>query len=485
MKISHPYVVTSNLIDARRNGVLTDLTITVEERSFQLHKVVLAASSPYFRALLTNNMAETYVSSLEVHDVAAETFEEVLNFMYTGVANLASNIQAVWLIAAAEKFLMSDLSHITFQCLKEHAGVVDFPELLAEGRRLGLRDIEAFAFARCLEHFEEQVETEPFLALPPEFLLELLESDFLMTDNEEIVVKAAVGWIAAPVPEPSNRHEVWPKIFDKLHLRGMKPDMLPRLWPTLEPYCSDEQCRRLLWSFSAAEARSSGDPPGPGDAQGSNPYCNSPSLGPRWLMRKTADQKEQLEMAEQLFNFALSQPEQSQLAIALLVKKNDKEICREVINLTQEYFEKVVSEKREAREEQSTFRGVLFLVADLISCLIRHNILIPRVIREKVLEELHSLDSDEARMQLCTLSRGLLCKREEEQHTWGGPSEPVTMAILRLAEIAELEISRTASPWLKLELQETVRKSRAGFEVRDNARKPSHSTSPLPLVTPL
>ena len=45
------------LNDLRRLGQLCDAVIKVEESQFPVHRAIMSASSPYFRALFTNGKA--------------------------------------------------------------------------------------------------------------------------------------------------------------------------------------------------------------------------------------------------------------------------------------------------------------------------------------------------------------------------------------------------------------------------------------------
>lgn len=62
-----------------------DVGLRVGGRVFKVHRVVLAASSPYFSALFSGGMREMDKEEVEILGVETEVFEVLLDFIYTGV----------------------------------------------------------------------------------------------------------------------------------------------------------------------------------------------------------------------------------------------------------------------------------------------------------------------------------------------------------------------------------------------------------------
>ncbi|XP_078158990.1 BTB/POZ and MATH domain-containing protein 1-like [Carex rostrata] len=60
-----------------------DVTFCVENRSFTCHRIVLAARSPVFKAMLFGNMAEATQQQIKIADMCLEVFEAMLHFIYT------------------------------------------------------------------------------------------------------------------------------------------------------------------------------------------------------------------------------------------------------------------------------------------------------------------------------------------------------------------------------------------------------------------
>lgn len=61
-----------------------DVGLKVGGRIFRVHRLVLAASSPFFSALFSGGMSETDQEEVEIFGVETGIFEVLLDFIYTG-----------------------------------------------------------------------------------------------------------------------------------------------------------------------------------------------------------------------------------------------------------------------------------------------------------------------------------------------------------------------------------------------------------------
>ncbi|KAK6013648.1 BTB/POZ domain protein, partial [Ostertagia ostertagi] len=62
------------------------------------HRVVLAASTSYFEAMFTNDMAESRLREIEIKDVKASALEALIDFCYSGKIKI--NSTNVWTVLA-------------------------------------------------------------------------------------------------------------------------------------------------------------------------------------------------------------------------------------------------------------------------------------------------------------------------------------------------------------------------------------------------
>ena len=72
----------------------TDVQFRLSEKIIHAHRNVLCCRSDYFRALLCNDfMEKTQKQPIELPDVDAETFREILHFTYTGTYSRTLNYE--------------------------------------------------------------------------------------------------------------------------------------------------------------------------------------------------------------------------------------------------------------------------------------------------------------------------------------------------------------------------------------------------------
>ncbi|TRY83497.1 hypothetical protein DNTS_016230 [Danionella cerebrum] len=105
---THKLSILHKLDKLRRQELLCDITIIVENTLFRAHKVILAASSEYFSSMFT---AEDQVtkSVYEVNGMTAKTFSAILEFIYSGKLLVEESISEQ-ILETARFLKISDLN---------------------------------------------------------------------------------------------------------------------------------------------------------------------------------------------------------------------------------------------------------------------------------------------------------------------------------------------------------------------------------------
>jgi hypothetical protein len=89
----------------------SDITITLDNDHYNLHRCILASQSEYFAALFTNGMLESKQPVIALKDVSKEVFDLIVEFLYTG--DIKSDVSwSVELLMAASRFQITDLEEL-------------------------------------------------------------------------------------------------------------------------------------------------------------------------------------------------------------------------------------------------------------------------------------------------------------------------------------------------------------------------------------
>lgn len=191
---THAHSLLSSVHTLRERKGLCDVTLRVEERQFAAHKVILAAGSPYFNAMFTNNHRESFASNIDLNGIDAYTVELLVEFIYSSsleikednVQNLlagASLLQLVPVVEACCLFLKARV------CADNCLGIAAFADLH------GCTELYRYAWMFAIENFTEVVRKEEFLVTPAPFLMELLKCDDLQIRSEEEVLDCVLHWL--------------------------------------------------------------------------------------------------------------------------------------------------------------------------------------------------------------------------------------------------------------------------------------------------
>jgi len=128
-----------HIIDAWINGSHIDLVIKVDQKTFEVHRLVMEASD-FLSACMKHAAKEAPLGCITLQDVDAELFAVVLEYMYTGhvsvlpdelcgMLQLACRLQLHTLIDAAASMLIHTLHEDNVLCVWDLVGRLQLPSL--------------------------------------------------------------------------------------------------------------------------------------------------------------------------------------------------------------------------------------------------------------------------------------------------------------------------------------------------------------------
>ena len=208
----------------RTNESFCDVTITVKGKEFKAHKVVLAAASPFFLALLTSGMQESNekLIKIELEEATAPVMEDVLKYVYTGNVSVTEE-RAHNLIATADYLLIPSLKTITGNFLRDIVKIENCVSNYYFAEKYQCDELKEKSCEVINSNFSVVMETEEFLKLDVKQVMEWVSSDDVVISAEEEVIKGIVKWVEY---NKSERESDFPELLHQVRLSSVSQDFV-------------------------------------------------------------------------------------------------------------------------------------------------------------------------------------------------------------------------------------------------------------------
>uniref|UniRef100_A0A7E4VEQ1 BTB domain-containing protein n=1 Tax=Panagrellus redivivus TaxID=6233 RepID=A0A7E4VEQ1_PANRE len=188
-----PARALENINLLRQNEQLCDVALIVEGSRIPCHRVWLSSCSNYFRAMFTNQMAESRQQEVQMIDIDYDTLRALVDFCYTAeiVVN-ENNVQQ--LLPASCLLQMREIQGFCCEFLKNHLDASNCLGIRSFADTHSCRELYRTADAFMRSKMEDILKCEEFLQLPTHILCEILSLDELDV-TEEHAFNAVMRWI--------------------------------------------------------------------------------------------------------------------------------------------------------------------------------------------------------------------------------------------------------------------------------------------------
>lgn len=231
----------ANLNELRRNGQLCDVILLSNGRRLHAHKVVLAATIPYFNVMFTTDMVEATQLEIAIYEIECETLEQLVTFAYTGELKIsAGNVQSVMIGA---NFLQ--LEDVVEECSSFLLARLHSSNVIAVSSfctALGCKSVVTVSEAFIQKHFIAVSKSEQFLSLELADVVSILSQDNLYVESEEDIFTAVVAWIQHDI----SREVQAARLLSCVRLHLLKPSFLSDHVASHHLVRRDLACRDLV-----------------------------------------------------------------------------------------------------------------------------------------------------------------------------------------------------------------------------------------------
>jgi hypothetical protein len=223
-----------------------DVTVRVKDRDFLTHRYVLAAFSPYFRAMFSSGMAESHQKVITLNEADPDMFSEILSFCYTGKFEITCNNVCELLVAANFFDIPSIRGHCVDYLLKtldkmDMANCVAIMQLYEQHASAAVKKkaidvaIRNFRMLRKHPSFSDLTDVD--------VLLKIISDDKLDISKEEEVWDAVKSWYQF---SPEVRKQGFERLIEEVRFPIMPATYLCMNVEKLQDEIQSEIFRKLI-----------------------------------------------------------------------------------------------------------------------------------------------------------------------------------------------------------------------------------------------
>ncbi|XP_036302482.1 actin-binding protein IPP isoform X2 [Pipistrellus kuhlii] len=218
----HAQLILAQMNKMRNGQHFCDVQLQVGKETFKVHRLVLAASSPYFAALFTGGMKESSKDVVQILGIEAAIFRILLDFIYTGIVDIGvNNVQE--LLVAADMLQLTEVVNLCCAFLKGQIDPLNCIGIFQFSEQIACHDLLEFTENYIHVHFLEVQSGEEFLALTKDQLIKILRSEELSIEDEYQVFLAAMQWI---LKDLGKRKKYVVEVLDPIRFPLLPPQRL-------------------------------------------------------------------------------------------------------------------------------------------------------------------------------------------------------------------------------------------------------------------
>ncbi|XP_053877195.1 kelch-like protein 38 isoform X1 [Malaclemys terrapin pileata] len=227
----------------RQNGMLTDVTLCTSEFEIPCHRNVLAASSPYFKAMFCNNFKESCQAKVDLKGMDSNILYQIVLYVYTGeILITAENV--LYLMEATSMLQYIKLFQACSLYLQDQLTPENCLSMIRLSEILNCQNLNKKAKEMALKYFPEVASSEDLKELCALELINYLGDDELCGEEEQ-VFETLMVWI---------RHDLQARqgyiqdLFKKVRLQYVHPTFLFHFIANDSLIQSSPACRSILES---------------------------------------------------------------------------------------------------------------------------------------------------------------------------------------------------------------------------------------------
>lgn len=187
-------LLQDGLCDLLENEKFVDCVLKIKDKEFPCHRLVLAASSPFFKAMFLSELEESKKREIVLKDVEPSVMGMILRYLYTSDINLTEqNVQDIFMVA--NMYQIPSIFSVCVSYLQEKMVLGNCLAIFRLGLLLDCPRLALAAREFICERYSIVVRDQDFLQLGASELGILITSDALNVECEEQVFESLMDWV--------------------------------------------------------------------------------------------------------------------------------------------------------------------------------------------------------------------------------------------------------------------------------------------------
>lgn len=187
-------LLQDGLCDLLENEKFVDCVLKIKDKEFPCHRLVLAASSPFFKAMFLSELEESKKREIVLKDVEPSVMGMILRYLYTSDINLTEqNVQDIFMVA--NMYQIPSIFSVCVSYLQEKMVLGNCLAIFRLGLLLDCPRLALAAREFICERYPVVVRDQDFLQLGASELGILITSDALNVEREEQVFESLMDWV--------------------------------------------------------------------------------------------------------------------------------------------------------------------------------------------------------------------------------------------------------------------------------------------------
>nr|XP_054587294.1 kelch-like protein 40a [Nothobranchius furzeri]XP_054587375.1 kelch-like protein 40a [Nothobranchius furzeri]XP_054587416.1 kelch-like protein 40a [Nothobranchius furzeri]XP_054587445.1 kelch-like protein 40a [Nothobranchius furzeri] len=187
-------LLQDGLCDLLENDRFVDCVLKIQDKEFPCHRLVLAASSPFFKAMFLSDLEESKKREIILKDVDPGVMGMILRYLYTSDINLTEqNVQDIFMVA--NMYQIPSIFSVCVSYLQEKMVLSNCLAIYRLGLLLDCPRLTLAAREFICERYQVVVRDQEFLQLDPSELAIIITSDTLNVEREELVFESLMDWV--------------------------------------------------------------------------------------------------------------------------------------------------------------------------------------------------------------------------------------------------------------------------------------------------